>query len=235
MREKEEPHEGFPPLPIALLFLFAIVVFISGIYLGKHSAGFSPYVFDPNYDPATAAQASTKPAFDPIARGERVFAQRCAQCHQSNGEGLPGTYPPLAGSSWVTDTRVIPAAILLDGLSGPIEVKGAVYDGSVMPAFGDLLSDRDIGAVLTYIRQAWGNQAEPVTEEQVAEARSLYGSRGSNWSAEELKELPPLAAVSAAPEAEATGEAVEAQEEDSGEPATDAPESAPEDDAANTI
>ncbi|MBC2600828.1 c-type cytochrome [Puniceicoccus vermicola] len=222
MREKEEPQEGFPPLPIALLFLFAIVVFISGLYLGKHSAGFSAFVYDPNYDPATAAQASSKPAFDPIARGERVFSQKCAQCHQSNGEGLPGTYPPLAGSSWVTDTRVIPASILLNGLSGPIEVKGNVYDGNVMPAFGDLLSDRDIGAVLTYVRQAWGNQAEPISEEQVAEARSLHGGRGSPWTADELLALAPLETVSAAPEAEATGEATEAQEEDSGEGSADA-------------
>tara|TARA_R100000027_G_scaffold9275_1_gene6666 strand:+ start:9089 stop:9802 length:714 start_codon:yes stop_codon:yes gene_type:complete len=217
MREKEEPQEGFPPLPIALLFVFAIMVFICGIYLGEHSAGFSAFVYDPNYDPSTAQQESTAPAFDPIARGERVFAQKCAQCHQSNGAGLPGTYPPLVDSAWVNDTRVVPSAILINGLVGPIEVKGAVYDGSAMPAFGDLLSDRDIGAVLTYIRQAWGNQSGPISEEQVAEARSLYGSRGSSWTADELLALPALETVSAEPEIVQEGEETEAQEEASGE------------------
>lgn len=221
MREKEEPREGFPPLPIALLFLFAIVVFVCGIYLGEKSAGFSAFVYDPNYDPATAAQAPARPAFDPIARGERVYAQNCAQCHQASGQGLPGVYPPLAGASWMNDNRVMPSAILLNGLSGPIEVKGNLYQGNAMPAFGGLLSDRDLGAVLTYVRQAWGNQAGPISEEQVAEARALYGSRTAPWSAEELLGLPELETVSAEPEEVVAGEATEAQEEDSGTEGTD--------------
>jgi len=220
LREKEEPTENFPPLPIALVVLFSVVIFICGIYLGTRSGGFSAFVYDPNYDPvAAAAGAGEAPAFDPIARGERLYTQQCAQCHQGDGQGLPGVYPPLVGSSWVTDAHVIPASILLNGLAGPIEVRGNVYNG-VMPAFGDLWSDRDIGAVLTYIRQAWGNQAPPITEEVVAEARSLYASRSGPWSAEELLALPPLAGASAAPEEVATGEAVEAQEEDSGDSGT---------------
>lgn len=220
MREKEEPTEGFPPLPIALLFLFSIVIFICGIYLGERSAGFSAFVYDPNYDPATAAaQTSARPAFDPIARGQRLYSNNCAQCHQADGNGLPGVYPPLVGSSWVTDTSVVPTAILLNGLMGPIQVKGNEYNGN-MPAFGSLWSDRDIGAVLTYIRQEWGNQAPPISEEQVAEARSLYGSRASPWTGEEVLGLPALQTVSAAPEEVATGEEVEAQEEDSGESGT---------------
>jgi len=242
MREKEEPTEGFPPLPLALLALSSIVLFVCGTYLGVRSGGFSAFVYDPNYDPATAAQGSEAPAFDPIARGERLYSQQCANCHQTNGEGLPGVYPPLAGSSWVNDSHVVPASILLNGLAGPIEVRGNQYNG-VMPAFGGLLSDRDIGAVLTYIRQAWGNQAPAISEEQVAEARSLYESRSGPWSAEELLELPPLEAASSAPAEVATGEAVEAQEEDSGEagtdsetaPSTDSESVSPEEDASPTI
>ncbi len=236
MREKEEPREGFPPLPIALLFLFSIVIFICGIYMGKRSGGFSAFVYDPNFDPTKVAQDSDRPAFDPIARGERLYSQQCANCHQANGEGLPGVYPPLAGASWVTETRVIPISILLNGLVGPIEVRGELYDGSnAMPAFGDLWSDRDIGAVLTYVRQAWGNEAEPISEEQVAEARSLYASRSASWTAEELLELPPLETASSAPEDVETGEEVEAQEEDSGDSGEDVGESevAP-DDASGT-
>lgn len=213
MREKEEPREGFPPLPIALLFLFSIVIFTCGIYLGKKSAGFRWDVYDPNFDPAALDQPRETPAFDPIARGERVFSQQCAQCHQASGQGVPGVYPPLDGASWVVDNRVMPTAILLNGLMGEIEVQGNVYSGN-MPAFGGLLSDRDLGAVLTYVRQAWGNGAGPITEEQVAEARARYGDRASPWQAAELRDLAELETVAAVPETEEVGEAVQAQEEE---------------------
>jgi hypothetical protein len=92
-------------------------------------------------------------------------------------------------------------------------VKGNVYSGN-MPAFGGLLSDRDLGAVLTYVRQAWGNGAGPITEEQVAEARARYGDRASPWQAAELRDLAELETVAAVPETEEVGEAVQAQEEE---------------------
>lgn len=216
MREKEEPREGFPPVPIALLFLFAVVIFYCGIYLGENSAGFRWDVYDPNFDPATLNQPREQAPFDPIARGKRVFSQQCARCHQTSGAGVAGVYPPLVNSSWVTDNRVVPTAILLNGLLGEIEVNGNVYNGN-MPAFAGILSDRDIGAVLTYIRQEWGNSAPAISEEQVAEARGLYAGRGSPWSGAELLDLPPLATVAAEPAVEETGEEVEAEEQSAGE------------------
>ncbi len=215
MREKEEPREGFPPLPIALLFLFAVITFVCGIYLGKNAAGFRWDVYDPNFDPANLGVAAEPPPFDPIARGRQVYNQQCLQCHQDSGMGVPGAFPPLVGTKWVLDTRVVPSAILLNGLAGEIEVKGNTYNGN-MPAFGGILSDRDIGAVLTYVRQEWGNDAGPISEEQVAEARNLYGGRAAPWSASELLELPALQTKieEAVPEEEAVGEEVEAQQED---------------------
>lgn len=226
MREKEEPSEGFPPLPIALLFLFAVITFVCGIYLGNNAAGFRWDVYDPNFDPAMLGVEVEPPPFDPIARGKKVYNQQCLQCHQDSGMGVPGAFPPLVNSSWVTDTRVVPAAILLDGLAGEIEVNGNIYNGN-MPAFGGILSDRDIGAVLTYIRQEWGNAAGPISEEQVAEARNLYGGRGAPWSADELLELPELQTTiqEAVPEVEEVGEIVEAQEE--GSVPQDSPEAQP--------
>lgn len=193
LREKEEPREGFPPVPIFLLFVFAIVVFTCGIYLGQHSAGFRWDVYDPNFDPAQLNEPPAVVVYDPVAAGERIFSQNCVACHQSTGEGLPGAFPPLVGTTWVQDTRVVPTAILLGGMNGPVEVAGSTYNGN-MPAFGDLLSDRDIAAVLTYIRQAWGNTAGPITEEQVAEARELHGGRAAPWTAEEVLTLSELSA-----------------------------------------
>lgn len=194
LREKEEPHEGFLPIPIFILFVFAIVIFYGGVYMGKNSAGFRWDVYDPNFDPASVAAASVAPAFDPIARGRRVYAQQCASCHQPDGSGVPGVYPPMFNSIWVTDSKIKPTAILLNGLIGEIEVAGNIYNGN-MPAFGGILSDRDIAAVLTFIRQEWGNQAPPISEEQVAEARAAIGGRTTQFTAPELLALPELASA----------------------------------------
>jgi len=191
LREKEEPREGFPPVPIFLLFVFATVVFTCGIYMGKNSAGFRWDVYDPNFDPAQLNEAPAQVVYDPVAAGERIFSQNCVACHQSDGQGLPGAFPPLVGTAWVQDSRIVPTAVLLNGLNGPIEVAGSTYNGN-MPAFGGLLSDRDIAAVLTYIRQAWGNTAGPITEAQVAEARQAHGSRAAPWTAEEVFSLSEL-------------------------------------------
>jgi len=220
MREKEEPREGFPPVPIALLFLFSIVIFVCGIYMGKKSAGFRWDVYDPNFDPASLNVVKVAPPFDPIARGARVYSQQCAQCHQGSGMGLAGVYPPLVGSEWVLDSRATPTAILINGLNGKIIVKGNEYNGN-MPAFAEILSDRDIGAVLSYIRQEWGNDAGLISEEQVAEARSLYASRAAPWAGDEVKGIPELQTVLAVPEVELVGEAVETQEQASGDSGTD--------------
>jgi len=214
MREKEEPREGFPPVPIFLLFLFAIVVFICGIYMGERSGGFRWDIYDPNFDPALLSVERAATAFDPIARGQRVYSQQCAQCHQSSGAGVPGVYPPLVGTSWVLETRAVPIAILLNGLSGDIEVLGNTYNG-LMPDF-KRLSDRDIAAVLTYIRQEWGNDAGPISEEQVAEMRDRVGGRASHWSAAELLELSPLATQIEEPGEETPEEAIEAEQGDIG-------------------
>jgi len=223
MREKEEPREGFPPVPIFLLFLFAIVVFICGIYMGERSGGFRWDVYDPNFDPALLSVERAAPAFDPIARGQRIYSQQCAQCHQGSGAGVPGVYPPLVGTSWVVGDRQVPIAILLNGLSGDIEVLGNTYNG-LMPDF-NRLSNRDIAAVLTFIRQEWGNDAGPISEEQVAEMRDRVGGRASPWTASELLDLGPLETrIEETAEEETPEEAIEAEQGDIGVDEEEAPE-----------
>ena len=98
-------------------------------------------------------------------------------------------YPPLANSEWVNGNPEGVGRILLHGLSGPLEVHGATYNGA-MPAFGPLGSnwkDDRIAAVLTYIRQEWGNKAEPVTAEQIAKIRADTSGRNNAWTAAELE------------------------------------------------
>lgn len=189
MREKEEPTEGFSPIPIFLLFMFGALMFWGGIYLSNYSGGFRADVFDPNYVPGRE-EVGEVAAFDPIVRGERIYRTNCMACHQGDGTGVSGVFPPLAGSRWVTGSEERLALILLHGMDGPVEVLGSTYNGN-MPAFGTL-SDRDIHAVLTYIRQSFGNSAGEVTEETVANMRSEHSGRSASWSASELLEMFPL-------------------------------------------
>jgi len=105
-----------------------------------------------------------------VKEGEKVYGARCASCHQPTGQGVPGAFPPMAGSEFVTGKPEEHAKIVLNGLNGSITVKGQSYNG-VMPAWKDVLSDREIAAVLTYERNTWGNHAGVVTPDQVAKLK----------------------------------------------------------------
>lgn len=117
--------------------------------------------------------------------GADVFP-RCAACHQANGQGLPGTYPPLAGSEWVVGNPEVPIRIVLHGLQGPITVKGASYNNAMM-AFADQLSDAEIAAVISYERSSWGNSAAPVTAEQVRAVRDATKAQTTPWAPSALQ------------------------------------------------
>ncbi|MFC4994206.1 c-type cytochrome [Rubritalea tangerina] len=106
------------------------------------------------------------------ADGAKIYAT-CAACHQANGQGLPGAFPPLAESEWVNGPAENLIRIQLRGLMGPITVKGKQYN-SVMPP-NAAMSDEDIAAVLTYVRSNFGNKASAVTADQVKALRSEVG------------------------------------------------------------
>ncbi|HNQ89533.1 MAG TPA: c-type cytochrome [Verrucomicrobiota bacterium] len=134
-----------------------------------------------------------RPKPDPVlAQGRRVYGTYCAACHESNGQGLPGKFPPLAGSDWINGRgheRVV--RIVLDGLQGPITVRGQVYDNVMLP-WRDQLSDEDIAAVLTFVggHKPWGNSAPPVTPDQVRAVRAETRDRATYWTPEELLAIP---------------------------------------------
>ncbi|MEM6315982.1 MAG: cytochrome c, partial [Planctomycetota bacterium] len=92
--------------------------------------------------------------------------------------------PPLAGSEWVVNDEETVIRILLDGLVGPIVVRGEEYNG-IMASWRHL-GDERIAAVLTYIRASWGNDAPPISAEDVAALRAKGGNRP--WTAERLVE-----------------------------------------------
>ena len=122
-----------------------------------------------NNAPAVSAD-QVAAARAPIAMsGEALFAAHCATCHQSSGGGTD-LYPPLAGNSVVraADPAAM-VAVIANGRTGPLIVNGKTYNGK-MPTWKGQLSNADIASVATYVRSAWGNDASPVTEQQVAAA-----------------------------------------------------------------
>ena len=104
-----------------------------------------------------------------MARGEKVYGEVCSACHQANGQGVPGAFPPLAGAGEFYGGPKKQAKIIVGGLSGEIEVLGTKYN-SAMPPQGHL-SDYDIAAVATYVRHSWGNNDGIVTPDDVKAVR----------------------------------------------------------------
>jgi len=119
--------------------------------------------------------------------GKATYDSLCLNCHQANAKGLPGIYPPLAGSEWVTGDKAPLIKMLLHGLSGPITVKGEPYGtGNPIPMPPSGLGDQKIAEVLTYIRANFGNQADAVTPEEVRTLREKHKGRTTLWTVPEL-------------------------------------------------
>ncbi|MEJ7779673.1 MAG: c-type cytochrome [Daejeonella sp.] len=115
------------------------------------------------------------PIKDDLDRGKpvaasAVYTMYCAACHQRDGKGDGGRFPPLAESEWVNGDRKRLISIVINGLSGPITVRGLPYS-ETMPAHGSFLSDDQVAEVLTYIRKSWGNTSDAITKEEVTTMR----------------------------------------------------------------
>jgi len=118
---------------------------------------------------AVAAGSASNAPGSAALPGEAVYTANCASCHQANGAGLAGAFPPLAQNPYVTGDAKAVIHTLIHGLHGSIVVGSATYNG-VMPAWQGTLTNAQIAQVITYIRQSWGNNASAVTESQVASA-----------------------------------------------------------------
>ena len=136
----------------------------------------------------------------PIAKayalGGELYAQEgyCQTCHQKDGKGLGATgYPPLAGSDWVTGDPERLIKLVMYGLYGPLEINGKKYNGQVpMTAYGGLMSNEEMAAVLTYVRNSFGNEASMIKPEEVGTVRTSTAGRKDMYSTEELLKEHPL-------------------------------------------
>ncbi|MBX7056597.1 MAG: nitrite reductase, copper-containing [Leptospirales bacterium] len=113
---------------------------------------------------AGASRPTAHTLAERIAAGRNTFNQTCAACHQLNGQGVPGAFPPLAKSDYLMADTQRAIRVVLRGLDGPVTVNGKTYN-SVMPA--QSLSDEEIANVLSYVRNSWGNTGGAVSPEQV--------------------------------------------------------------------
>jgi mono/diheme cytochrome c family protein len=213
-REHAEPTAEVTPMPLWLTGLCGVAVAWAGAYFGIFNGGLSGSVFNeyqsspavlfplPDKGGGGAAAALTL-----AQQGKSVYGQ-CVGCHGGTGAGVPGQFPPLAGSEWVTKGEKRLIAILLKGVQGPMTVAGKQFNNA-MPAWEAALTDKKIAAVASYIRSEWGNAAGEISEAKVAAARKEFAGKTGAWTEAELLQipedamLPEAAGAASAPAAEA--------------------------------
>ena len=137
----------------------------------------------------------TGAARESFVRGKEIYAREgyCATCHQPDGGGLSASgFPGLVGTQWVLGNEERLIKIALNGIYGPMEVNGNKYGGQVpMTPFGGMLKDDEIAAVLTYVRNAFGNKASVISPDKVKTVReATKGNKGFYSPNELLKQYP---------------------------------------------
>jgi mono/diheme cytochrome c family protein len=140
---------------------------------GQNHAQRSPSGTVPNREeggtPAPQQAQLTKAQLD---QGKKIYVQNCLVCHQPNGEGLAGVFPPLAKSDFLMADKERSIRIVIQGQTGEIVVNGVRYNGIMPPV---PIKDEQVAQVLTYVRNSWGNSGEPVTVEEVKKVRAEIG------------------------------------------------------------
>jgi mono/diheme cytochrome c family protein len=181
-----EPDTG--PIPVWLFGVIGVGVFWAGAYLFSFSGGFSSEVFD--FQPKFGVVGGPQSAPDPKVVGKALFSANCITCHQANGLGVPGQYPPLAGSEVeLGDATNHLIAIVLKGLQGPVVIKGLPFNNS-MQAWEGQYTDQQLAAILTYVRSDWGNNAPPITADMVKQIRAEFKDRKDQWTWPEIEKMP---------------------------------------------
>lgn len=183
VREKKLHENGNEPIPLWIVLLGGLVTLVGGSVLGAGGNLFSynelvkeDYVQLPQ-PPIAGGESVPVPIGDHlIAEGGKIYS-KCVGCHQNDGLGQAGNFPPLAGSEWVTGDTEALSAIILHGLNGPIEVKGVTWNGN-MPSQADGMGPKELAAVMTYIRKSWGNNASLVTPEMAENGLAIYKADG---------------------------------------------------------
>ncbi|WP_339926098.1 PVC-type heme-binding CxxCH protein [uncultured Cyclobacterium sp.] len=128
--------------------------------------------------------------------GKAIYSREgfCITCHQPDGKGLTASgFPPLAGTKWVNGNEERFIKIVLNGLMGPIEVLGKDYPGQVpMTPYGGMLNDKEVAAVMTYVRNSFGNEASAISPDKVKAVRAAIKDKTGFYSPTELLQEHPM-------------------------------------------
>jgi len=188
-KTKHEPTANFLLAPLVFVFVFGCLIFVCSIQLSHSTNSFQLH---PPVEivELTAEEKETLRLDRKISSGEKIFAARCASCHQGNGLGIEGQFPPLAGSEWVSADPAVIANVILKGLKGEIMVKGQKYGTSAAVNMAAVpITDREIANVSTYVRQAWGNSSSEVFEDEVSRLRDESSDMQDQWVGSELRKM----------------------------------------------
>jgi mono/diheme cytochrome c family protein len=188
-KSKHEPTSNFLKAPLIFVFVFGCLIFICSIQLAHSTNNFQLHppveVVELTPEEKEALRLERK-----LGSGEKIFTARCASCHQANGLGIEGQFPPLAGSEWVSADPAVISNIILKGLKGEIVVKGKTYGTSAAVNMAAVpISDREIANVVTYVRQSWGNTSSEVSEDEVAKFRADSADQQDQWTGDQLRSL----------------------------------------------
>jgi mono/diheme cytochrome c family protein len=199
LHTKPEPEPGgYELTPLLLLGFMSGLILACCIFFVHNRGGFDSLVYNGHLNGVGAISAELTDV-QIIAHGKSLYGQTCIQCHQATGQGVPLSYPPLAGSDIVQGDPERLIRIVLDGLKDPIMLNGEQRTfPNKMPPFspgmpGGLYnwSDAKISYVLSYVRQEWGNKAGIITADDVTAVHAKIADRKVEWT---MKELPAATA-----------------------------------------
>lgn len=178
----------YPQMKVAISVVVASILTILGVNLQGFFIGAEddPAWVEPKVEDAAA---NVPQGVDTEHPGYALFSEQCARCHQENGKGVTGVYPPLVDSDFANGDPTIPIRIVLHGFQGGIERGGTTINGLMTP-FSALLSDQEIADILSFVRTSWGNTADEIYPEDVEAIRSATAGRNTTYTEAEL--LQPL-------------------------------------------
>lgn len=184
-RESPLPEEGNERGPIwmyaVIIITFAFGFFYIGRYLGEVSDR-AHVLFT-----APPTEVVEEIELDLLTEGQRIYTRVCQACHQANGQGIAGVFPTLAGAEWVVDEPDKSVLMILNGLRGELVRERATYNG-VMPGFARQLNDFEIAAVVSFVRNAFGNEGSEIDPERVTRIRELTADITGAYTPETLIE-----------------------------------------------
>ena len=174
-----------------IIVITLLLLFIGFVFFDRHSGWFDAKVYAPYASAEQLDNAQPKSgAAAQMAAGKKNYEMFCGSCHGSDGAGKVGQAPPLAGSEWVIAKGFHRLALIpLEGLAGPIKVKSQEWNLNMAP-MGAALPDADLAAVLTYMRNSWGNKASEVTADDIKTIRVEIGKSPQAIQGDKLMAIP---------------------------------------------